>query len=142
MSIGKKRKVSRKGLITKLDTIFSKYIRLYYYNTEAGYVECVTCKTKKLSIKDIHNGHFMSRRYYPTRWEEDNCRPQCASCNTYNQGRQYLFSLHLGAELAYEVYKKSRIRKAYTNEELEALVDYYKQALDLLVTVKFKGIIP
>lgn len=135
-----KRKISRKGLVTKLDTIFSKYIRLSNY--KEGYIECVTCKTKKRSISDIHNGHFMSRRYYPTRWDEDNCKPQCASCNTYNQGRQYLFSLYLGQDLAYTIYKKSRIKKAYTNEEIEALIDYYKQKLDLLVDIKFKGIIP
>jgi len=142
MSNSKKRKISRKGLIKKLDTIFSKFIRLDNYDVEGGYVECYTCGTKKESIKNIHNGHFISRRFYPTRWDEGNCKPQCCNCNTYSQGQQYLFSLHLGAEQSLEMYKQSQIKHRPTDEELLEMIDVYDSKLNKLIIDKFKGEIP
>ena len=127
----KKYKVST--LTKKLDTIFSKYIRLKHFDKKTQTITCVTCGTKKTSISDIHNGHFMSRRYIPTRWDENNCRPQCVSCNTYNQGRQYLFSLYLGSELSYSLYKKSREKKTFSIDELLEMIKYYENKVSKII---------
>ena len=37
----------------------------------------------------------MSRRHMNTRWEENNVAPQCAGCNTYRAGEQYIFGQNL-----------------------------------------------
>ena len=72
------RKISRKGLVRKLDKFFSLYIR--QRNAIDGYVKCVTCNTLK-HWKEVDAGHFCSRRHYSTRWNTLNIR------NIY----QYLF---------------------------------------------------
>lgn len=68
----------RAGLIKKLDSLFSKYIRNKY--AVNGMVKCFTCPTV-LPIARIQNGHFISRANMATRWLEENCRPQCPKCN-------------------------------------------------------------
>lgn len=91
-----KKKPSKSALAKKLDTVFSLYVR----NLHAvdGIVQCYTCDTIK-PVKEMQCGHFMSRRHYATRWNTDNCRPQCVSCNLFNQGMQYEFGKRLEAEL-------------------------------------------
>ena len=49
--------------------------------------------------KKIQNGHYMSRRYMSTRFDEDNCRPQCVACNIYNQGNAQMFRRGLVAQI-------------------------------------------
>lgn len=64
--------------VKTIDTYFSKYIRLLH--SKNGYCTCCTCgKTKKWN--DIDSGHFISRKYYLTRWDEYNVHPQCRGCN-------------------------------------------------------------
>ena len=89
------KKVSRKNLIKKLDQVFSLYIRLRYATNEI--TECYTCG-KVDHYKKLQCGHFMSRKYYATRWDEDNCQVQCYSCNVMRYGEQYKFGLRLAKE--------------------------------------------
>jgi hypothetical protein len=65
------KKPSRKTIITKLDSIFSQYIRLRYSKNEIS--ECVTCG-KQDHWKKLQAGHFVSRKHYATRWDEDNVK--------------------------------------------------------------------
>jgi 5-methylcytosine-specific restriction endonuclease McrA len=88
------KKPSRKTIITKLDNIFSQYIRLRYSKNEIS--ECVTCG-KQDHWKKLQAGHFVSRKHYATRWDEDNVQVQCSGCNVFRYGEQYLFSKYLGA---------------------------------------------
>lgn len=85
-------KPSRKSLVVKLDTVFSQYIRRKDAIDEIA--TCVTCG-KKDHWKKLQCGHFMSRRHYSTRWDENNVGVQCYSCNITNQGMQYAFSKYL-----------------------------------------------
>lgn len=133
------KKPKRRTLITNLDRTFSEYIRLKYYNTYEGAVTCVTCGTKKQYIEDIHNGHFQSRRHQNTRWEEDNCAPQCVSCNTYGQGQQYKFAKHIGFKRADELELQAQIKKLPSDEWLIEKIEYYKGRVKQMITVKFKG---
>lgn len=74
----------------ELDAVFSKYIRAKYQKT------CFTCNA---SGKMLQCGHFVSRMYLATRWEEDNCRPQCVGCNIWGSGKPLDFEENLTKEL-------------------------------------------
>jgi len=111
----------------QLDTIFSKYIRLKYANKN-GLVKCYTCSTIK-HWKEIQNGHWIPRNNLATRFDEDNCRPQCVACNMFNRGRPDEFAVNLqkeGIDLQERIKTKHRIFKPdfnWYNEKIE----YYKQ---------------
>ena len=117
------KKPTRSKIVKKLDIIFSQYIRLKYAD-KRGMVKCWTCG-REYFWKNIQNGHFQSRRSYATRWEEDNCRPQCLKCNMFDQGRQYEFGLKLGEELAQEMHIKSKQIVKFTSDELIEKIDHY-----------------
>ncbi len=128
----KKKGIKRKTLIKKLDTYFSQYIRWSHADSR-GHVKCVKCSTVK-HVKEMQNGHFMSRRHYSTRWLFANCGPQCYSCNIGNQGRQYEYSKYIdhiyGKGTAQLIADRSNTIKRYTDEELKTLAEYYKNKVD------------
>tara|TARA_R110002020_G_scaffold183274_2_gene379404 strand:+ start:122 stop:529 length:408 start_codon:yes stop_codon:yes gene_type:complete len=127
------RKISRKGLVKKLDTIFSVYIRLRKAD-DLGVVSCYTCG-KKDYYKKMQCGHFMSRKYYSTRWEELNCQVQCYSCNVMRYGEQYKYGLELqkeyGKNLPEELLTMSRQIVKFSNDDLLDKINRYKQLVDL-----------
>jgi len=114
-----------------LDAVFSKYIR-WYYADDNGMVQCYTCGQVK-PVKQMQNGHFQSRRHTSTRFEINNCRPQCVKCNMFAQGEQYLFGQLLKAEIGEEAVEEiialSRKSVKYSKADLEYLIDLYKQKL-------------
>lgn len=88
--VAKKQKVvpiSR--LKSSLDAIFSIYIRAKYGKT------CYTCG----GSGTLQCGHFISRSYLATRWDESNARPQCVGCNIWGHGKFLDFEEHLVKEL-------------------------------------------
>lgn len=87
---------SQAHLKKKLDILFSQYIRHKF--SKHGMCLCYTCD-KILPIKQIQNGHFISRQYLATRWEVDNCRPQCFGCNVYGHGKFLDFEERLVKEV-------------------------------------------
>jgi len=121
-----KKKPSRSHLVKKLDTVFSQYIRRRYAKNDIA--ECVTCG-KKDHWKKMDAGHFMSRKHYSTRWHEDNVQVQCKSCNLYNQGEQYKYSIFLGDDKSEELYMMSKQTVKISNFELEELIELYQQKL-------------
>jgi hypothetical protein len=117
------KKLTRSKLIKKLDAIFSKYIRLKN-SDKNGYCVCITCN-KKLHWKEIQAGHFISRKHYSTRWDEDNVHPQCVACNVYRAGEQYKYSVALGPYLSDKIYMKSQKIVKYKDYELEEKINNY-----------------
>jgi len=87
VSRGKLRTLSK--LKKDLDTVFSLYIRAKFQK------KCYTCPY----IGQLQNGHFVPRQYLATRWEEDNCRPQCRNCNVFRHGYILEFEERLSNEL-------------------------------------------
>lgn len=86
----------------ELDRVFSLYIRGKYEK------RCYTCGRSNVVLQ---NGHFISRNYLATRWDEDNCRPQCVGCNMFGGGKPLDFEENLKEELGeerVEEMKKSR----------------------------------
>jgi hypothetical protein len=124
------KKPARKTIITKLDNIFSQYIRLRYSKNEIS--ECVTCG-KQDHWKKMQNGHFISRKHYATRWDEDNCQVQCSGCNVFRYGEQYLFSKYLGTELSEDLLIKSRKIQKFTDYELLEMIEIYKDKVNNLL---------
>lgn len=125
------RKISRKGLINKLDRIFSEYIRKRDANKK-GICKCITCQ-REFKWNDIDAGHFISRKEMATRWDEQNVAAQCKHCNRFRYGRQYQFSLSLDQKcpgISKELYNKSKEVVKFSMIDLQEMVDLYKQKLD------------
>ncbi|MFZ4540118.1 recombination protein NinG [Propionivibrio sp.] len=70
-------------LIRKADTVTSEFIRRKHAD-EHGNVTCVSCG-KVLHWKMAHCAHFIGRGKKSTRWLEENLKPACCGCNTFNK---------------------------------------------------------
>lgn len=123
------KKSSRSQIVKKLDAVFSEYIRRRYAKNDIA--TCITCG-KQDHWKNLQAGHFMSRKHYATRWDEENVQVQCAGCNVFRAGEQYKFSLYLGKEKADEMYMKSQQMVKFQTYELEELITHYKIKLQEL----------
>lgn len=134
-------KSSKKKLIDKLDRIFSQYIRLKYSDSK-GLCQCISCTTRK-PWNEIQNGHYMSRRYFSTRWSEDNCRPQCVACNIFNQGNIQAYRVSLIKQIGEQRVNlvEARARQEtfkYGVFELNAMIQHYTKEVERIA--KEKGI--
>lgn len=125
----KKKSKSLSKYKKKLDAVFSKFIRAKYQKT------CYTCGA---SGKTLQCGHFVSRMYLATRWEEDNCRPQCVGCNIWGSGKPLDFEENLTKELgAKRVQELKDARKQFLKLNEAFYLDkiaHYQQLLSLLET--------
>ena len=124
----------------ELDKWFSLYIRLRECS-DTGSAVCFTCG-KMAHYKTLQNGHFQSRRFMATRFDEENCQVQCVKCNMYSQGEQYKFGLALdskyGEGTAEELEQISRSILKISRVEYEEKIVYYKSLVEKLK--KEKGI--
>jgi hypothetical protein len=128
-------------LKTKLDDIFSLYIRLREA-TDEGLVQCFTCgKVGHYKTGGMQNGHFQSRKHLATRFSEDgNCEVQCIKCNIFDSGQQYIFSLRLdekyGEGRAQELQYLARTTLKISRVEYEEKISYYKSLVEKLLKEK------
>ena len=76
-----------KALKKRLDTLFSRFIRLRHAD-HRQWCTCVTCG-KQAHYKEMQNGHFVGRGKLSTRFDETNCNVQCVGCNMFKAGEQY-----------------------------------------------------
>ena len=100
----KKKPTGEKSIaqLTKiLDSVFSRFVRLSNADKE-GIVTCYTCGYKN-HYKKMQNGHYISRFYKQTRWDERNCRVQCAMCNLWKNGDATTFRENLVKEYGEQV---------------------------------------
>lgn len=123
----RKAAINNKGSMTSADIYFSRYIRLLH--SEDGLCTCYTCG-KVLPIKEIENGHFMKREHKTTRYHENNCRPQCKTCNgdTKHNGKQLEFEENLINEIGItEVYNIKALSKQTVNANAKFFRDISDQ---------------
>ena len=125
----------------ELDKWFSLYIRLRNATLE-GMVQCFTCgKVGHYKSGGMQCGHFMSRRFLATRYDELN-QIQCVKCNMFEQGMQWQFGLNLDAKYgegtAEEMQYKARQTVKFSRIDYEEKISYYKSAVKNLK--KEKGI--
>jgi hypothetical protein len=120
------KKLSRSKLIKKLDKVFSLYIRLRYAKNEIA--QCFTCG-KKDHYKRLQCGHFQSRKHYSTRWDEINCQVQCAGCNVFRYGEQFVFGKNLDMEFgegcSESLYYKAKKTVKYSTNDINELITKY-----------------
>src|SRR3990167_9606501 len=91
------KKLTTAKLKKKLDSVFSLYIRQVYAN-RTGNVFGYTCG-RVVPWKQSQNGHFISRVCLATRFDENNCRPQCVGCNLLGNGKPLDFEENLVKEI-------------------------------------------
>lgn len=124
----KRKKLSRGKIVKKLDSIFSQYIRRR--DVKENIAECFTCG-KKDDWKRLQCGHFQSRRFYSTRWDETNCQVQCAGCNVFRFGEQFKFSVNLdnkfGEGTSQRLEIKAREIVKIPTFELEDMIKHYQE---------------
>ena len=123
LSPKKKRKSSLSSLKKKAWTVFSAWIR----KRDGGI--CITCG-KKVSGRNYHAGHFISRRHNATLFDERNVNGQCAYCNLYLAGNVPEYSIKIrekwGEGIVEELVAKSHEIKQFTHKELEEIIEKYK----------------
>lgn len=111
-----KNKLTVSKLKRDADKVFSKYIRL----RDGGV--CITCPD------GIGNqaGHFQSRRFNSTRYDQENVNGQCSVCNVFRHGEQYKYALAVelkfGEGTAEKLSKKALEYHKFTIGELESII--------------------
>ena len=122
------RKLSRAGLIKKLDAAFSRSIRQQHAD-QSGWVSCVTCD-KRMPWDESQAGHFIKRGHSATRWDERNVAPQCPRCNLYLGGAQDEFAAYivrrLGQEALEDLLRLKHTEKRWRIPELKELLEKYQ----------------
>ena len=113
----------------ELDKWFSLYIRLKD-SDDYGMVNCYT-SGRSYYYKQIHAGHFMSRRHLATRWCDRNVKPQSAADNLFGQGEQFKFGNQLNSEYGIDTAEKLQIKARQSckisRSEYEEKISYYKE---------------
>lgn len=134
-----RKKLTKPKLIKKLDRIFSLYIRLKY-SDKNWMCTCISC-WKKLYYKKMHNCHWISRGKMLYRFDEDNCRPWCPWCNTYDEYNHLKIFENklikkLGKKRVEEMKIKSKEIKQFKIFELEEMIEYYKKKIKYYIDNK------
>jgi len=125
-------KKSAKSKAMKLaDKWFSRYIRIKYaYKIQNGEVfcQCIVERNIIKLAKKMDNGHCFSRGNKPTRYFEDNCRPQNRSSNRYKgEEHHYIFIDHLKEEIGEERFNYVDKLRREQGEDNEI---FYKEQAD------------
>ena len=125
MRKSKSKKLAKK----KADKYFSEYIR----NRDTDHRQlgqCITCSEWKPKDK-LDCGHFISRRFQATRYDERNANAQCLKCNRFENGNQYAHGKAIdkkyGKGTADELFNKSRMHCKRTKSDFERIAKEYKQ---------------
>ena len=117
MTLSKKKTVSQ--LKKKVDKVFSLWIR-------KRDKRCFTCGRPASQA-----GHFQSRRFSATRYDEINVQSQCIKCNIFCYGEQYIFgeklNLVYGEGTAEKLRKKAQKLHQFTVKELDGIIEKYEK---------------
>lgn len=123
-----KNKSDRSKAQAKADKYFSIFIR--QRDSENGLARCVTCGKV---ISDPDCGHFISRRFQATRYDEQNAHAQCKRCNRFQNGNQYEHGKAIdrmyGEGVADELLVKSRMIYKRTTADFLTIAELYKQKI-------------
>ena len=127
------KKIQRGQVVKKLDTIFSEFIRRRFAKNDIA--ECFTCG-KRDNWKNLQCGHFQSRKHYSTRWDIINCQVQCAGCNIFKNGEQFIFGKRLDAKYgdgtADQLHIKAKKMVKLSTNDLIMLINKYKDLTNSL----------
>lgn len=129
----KNKKMTRGEVVKRLDSIFSKWVRLRGAKITPDrriLNKCCTCGVVQ-DITKMDAGHYISRGKYATRWSEDNVHPQCKRCNIFLKGNYTAYALFMIKTYGYsklqELDRRSKsTEKIYTYELVEK-IEYYTE---------------
>ena len=124
----KKSSPSLSTLVDRLDTVFSRYIRLRDAMS-SGMFRCISCgKIKPIEQADC--GHFHSRTHMSTRFDEDNCHAECRYCNRFSADHIIGYRENLIKKIGEQRFMlldiKAHETKKWSHFELEQLAKYYR----------------
>ena len=122
-------KKTQKYWKNKIDKVFHEYIRRRDADNNTGNCECVSCG-KTIHFSDSDAGHFISRKYLITRYDERNVHAQCRRCNRFEYGRQFEYSIALGQELSQELLQTSRSMVKFTDADWQEIFEEFKDKLN------------
>ena len=123
------KKRTPKSLKAELDAVFSRFIRRRGMSA-SGMNQCVSCGAV-MDWQRLQCGHYYRRQHLGTRWNENNCWPQCMACNVWRRGNYASF-----ARFMYDKFSKEdmdeldRLHRASVKlkpADLQALIEKYKE---------------
>ena len=124
---------SVKDFKKKVWAIFSKYIRMRdclrtLYSLTRGV--CISCG-EPVDLNKADVGHFISRWYANTFFDERNVHLQCKRCNKLGEKVRYRRAIikYYGEGIDEKLDNKSRETKQFNVPELEELKSYYKERI-------------
>lgn len=130
----KKENPKLSSLTNKADILQSEYIRRKAAD-EHGYVSCISCG-RIFRWQETDNGHFISRRYFNTRYVEENCHAECRYCNRFNHDHligytQSMIDLY-GKDGIKWLQEESRKVLSPTEKRkvVQQAIEYYSQKLE------------
>lgn len=117
---------SRKAIVRRLDTAFSKYIRA------RDYYSCVTCDDAKRGPRGrMQCGHVLSRVCYATRWDAHNAFCQCEGCNLTHEHNPFPLIAHAVKEYGWQALvsldAKWRRPVSFTTFQLHEFMLYWER---------------
>ena len=145
VSVKKKKTAKKKKLLTmqqvkkRLDTVTSKIVRLIAADSNWN-IRCISCSTL-INWKEAHCCHFISRGKLKYRFDFENLRAGCCSCNKYHPEmhiREFTIKLidQYWLEKVREMQETSKdVYKIWVHELREMLIER-KAALKELEEIK------
>lgn len=142
---GLREKVAQMGLkskmpkssISKLDKIFSQFIRLR--DSHNGVIKCISCG-KIVPWKESDCGHYINRKHKATRFDEHNCNAQCRSCNRFDEGNIQGYRKGLIQKIGEDLTELLEIKKQNTctlnRFEINLLTKLYTDKLEEIKLIK------
>jgi 5-methylcytosine-specific restriction endonuclease McrA len=101
------------ALKKKIDKKFNEYIRLRDTRDDDTFI-CISCgERKKKSQMDA--GHYYSRRFMSTRWNEKNVNGQCKYCNNHLSGHGAGYAVGLIRKYGASVLEELEILHSHTS---------------------------
>lgn len=135
-----KDKTGFKTIKTKLDTVFSDFIRIRDADDQ-GICKCITCP-RFYHWKEMDCGHFIDRDQLATRWEPKNCAAQCRYCNRMKTGRRFEFGKALDKRYGLGTTDKLQVQAAQGGYKTRAMAPVLLKAwqINLKVMKEKKGL--
>lgn len=125
------KKPSRSKLIKKLDSVFSRYIRLRDSDSK-WIVTCPLCGSR-MHRKEAQNMHFISRWCYKFRWDETNCHAWDYRCNVLLKGNyiaytRFMQNTYWVDTIDWMIEQSKNIEKVHSFEIEEEIENYTRLA--------------
>lgn len=117
--------------LTKILTYwFNRYIRLIDSRPD-GWGKCITCQ-KPVSFENGNACHFISGRFYGTKWLRENVNLGCVSCNKWKAGNLIEYQKSLESKYGKGIIERLELIKTMhprrpDNFTLKSRIEHYKR---------------